>query len=153
MHVRAWAGPGPTAPTVVLLHGIVSSRYLVPTARELARSFRVLAPDLPGLGRTVATGPPLSVPEASDLVAAWMAVLGLEGSTVAGHSVGAQVAADLAARHPDLLARSFSPSLPWTGARSGAAQLGRWFAGAPTEPRLSTYWRPMSWPRSDQPGC
>lgn len=36
----------------------------------------------------------------ADLVPAWMAAWGREGSTVVGHSVGAQTAADLAARHP-----------------------------------------------------
>ena len=145
MHVRFWAGPGGAgAPTVVLLHGIVSSRYLVPTARELARSCRVMAPDLPGFGRTPATGPPLSVPEAADLVAAWMAASGLEGSTVAGHSVGAQVAADLAVRHADLVSHIVlaGPTAD-QGARSVIVQLGRWFANAPTEPpafnALATY--------------
>ena len=145
MHVRTWAGPGRAgAPTVVLLHGIVSSRYLVPTARELARSCRVVAPDLPGFGRTPATGRPLSIPEQADLVAAWMASSGLEGSTVAGHSVGAQVAADLAARHPGLASHIVlaGPTVDQRS-RSVGAQLGRWFANAPTEPpafnALATY--------------
>src|SRR5438067_13787370 len=36
---------------VVLVHGaVVSSRYMVPLARQLARDFRVWAPDLPGFG-------------------------------------------------------------------------------------------------------
>jgi 2-hydroxy-6-oxonona-2,4-dienedioate hydrolase len=145
MHVRTWAGPGRAgAPTVVLLHGIVSSRYLVPTARELARSCRVLAPDLPGFGRTPATGPPLSIPEQADLIAAWMAASGLEGSTVAGHSLGAQVAADLSARHPDLVSNIVlaGPTVDQR-ARSVGPQLGRWFANAPAEPpafnTLATY--------------
>ena len=145
MHVRTWAGPRRAgAPTVVLLHGIVSSRYLVPTARELARSCRVVAPDLPGFGRTPATGPPLSIPEQADLVGAWMAPSGLEGSTVAGHSLGAQVAADLAARHPDLASHIVlaGPTVDQRS-RSVGAQLGRWFANALTEPpafnALATY--------------
>ena len=134
--MRSWAGPGgPGAPTVVLLHGIVSSRYLVPTARELARSCQVLAPDLPGFGRTPATGPPLTIPEIADRVAAWMAASGLNSSTVAGHSVGAQVAADLAVRYPALVSHVVlaGPTVD-RGARSVAVQLGRWFANAPTEP-------------------
>ncbi len=38
-------------PPVVLVHGLgVSSRYMVPLASNLARSFSVYAPDLPGFG-------------------------------------------------------------------------------------------------------
>ena len=136
MHVRAWAGPrGPGAPTVILLHGIVSSRYLVPTGRYLARACKVLAPDLPGFGRSPATGPPLTIPEMADLVAAWMAASGLEGSTVAGHSVGAQAAAALAVRHPSSVGAVVlvGPTVDQR-ARNVAAQLGRWFANAPMEP-------------------
>ena len=33
---------------VVLVHGIITSRYLLPTVRELARFTRVLVRDLPG---------------------------------------------------------------------------------------------------------
>lgn len=140
MHVRLWTADGSRSRTVVLLHGIVSSRYLVPTARELARSCRVLAPDLPGFGRTPATGSPLM----ADRVAAWMATSGLKSSTVAGHSVGAQVAADLAVRHPGLVSHVVlaGPTVD-QGARSVAVQLGRWLANAPTEPpafnALATY--------------
>ena len=69
------------------------------------------------------------------LVAAWMAATGLTGSTVVGHSVGAQTAAELAARHPGTVAKLVlvGPTVD-RGARSAAAQLGRWLANAPAEP-------------------
>ena len=136
LHTRAWTGPGaPTAPTIVLLHGIVSSRYLVPTARRLAGSCKVVAPDLPGFGRTAATGRPMRVAEMADLVAAWMAASGLEDSTVVGHSVGAQTAASLAAHHPGAVRKLVlvGPTVD-QDARNVTAQIGRWLVNAPTEP-------------------
>ena len=144
-HVRSWAGPGgPDTPTVLLLHGIVSSRYLVPTGHQLAASCRVLAPDLPGFGRTPAMGPPAPISEMADLVAAWMAVAGLEGTTVVGHSVGAQIAAELAARHPGSVGKVvlIGPTVD-RHARSVANQVCRWFTNAAGEPprfnALATY--------------
>ncbi len=104
MHVRCWAGPGgPGARTVVLLHGIVSSRYLVPTARELARSRQVYGFRPAGVWPNATNRPAVDDLEMADLVAARMAASGLRSSTVAGHSVGAQVAADLAVHHPHLM--------------------------------------------------
>ncbi len=88
--------------------------------------------------------PAVEIGEMGDLVAAWMAASGLEGSAVAGHSVGAQVAADLAACHPDVVGHVVlaGPTVD-QGARSVAVQVGRWFANAPTEPptfnALATY--------------
>jgi pimeloyl-ACP methyl ester carboxylesterase len=73
-----------------------------------------------------------------------MATSRLEGSTVVGHSLGAQVAADLAARHPDLASHiALAGPTVDQRSRSVGAQLARWFANAPTEPpafnALATY--------------
>ncbi len=135
LHARLWSGPETSAtPPVVLLHGIVSSRCLVPTARQLAESCTVVAPDMPGFGRTPGRAP-LTISQTADLVANWMAASDLEGSTVVGHSVGAQTAADLAARHPGT-----ATGLVLVGptvdrqARSVLSLVRRWIANAPDEP-------------------
>src|SRR5215217_647908 len=55
VHARTWAGsPGEQRAPVVLVHGLgLSSRYLAPLGRRLAAlGHRVLAPDLPGFGRS-----------------------------------------------------------------------------------------------------
>jgi pimeloyl-ACP methyl ester carboxylesterase len=53
MHARVGGDPG-SRPPVVLIHGLViSSRYMVPTAAELAPLVRVYAVDLPGYGDSV----------------------------------------------------------------------------------------------------
>src|SRR5690554_522591 len=88
------AGAG--SETVVLIHGIgVSARYFGPLVRELARTHRVLAPDLPGFGRSPRPREVLSIEDH----AAVLAVLvtdhlggGRAGRPVlVGHSMGVQV--------------------------------------------------------------
>jgi pimeloyl-ACP methyl ester carboxylesterase len=89
----------PGGATHVLVHGIgVSARYLRRLARELAPEAHVLVPELPGFGRTPRLDHAPSVQELADGLAAARAVL-------TGHSMGAQVVAETARRHPDLAER------------------------------------------------
>ncbi len=108
MHARASEEPGPeTRPTVVLVHGlVVSSRYMVPVLERLALHYRVYAPDLPGFGKS--EGPPrtLDVAGLSDSLAAWMRAVHLESAVLVGNSVGCQIIADLALRHPERVERA-----------------------------------------------
>ena len=63
--------PHPT-PAVVLVHGqVISSLYMVPTARLLAEEFPVFAPDLPGFGRSGKPARVLDVPGMADALGAW----------------------------------------------------------------------------------
>lgn len=97
--------PSDSAP-VVLVHGIgVSSRYMVPTARALAPSFRVAAPDLPGWGRSEKPGRALRIPELADVLAEWMEALGIPNATLVGNSMGCQLVVDLAVRRPERVER------------------------------------------------
>ncbi len=54
MHARVSEDRSPEGrPAVILVHGlVVSSRYMVPTLRQLAPHYRVYAPDLPGFGKS-----------------------------------------------------------------------------------------------------
>ena len=91
-------------PTVVLVHGlIVSSRYMVPTQKELARHYRIYAPDLPGFGKSEKPSLTLDVTGLSDALSAWMDAVGLEGAVLVGNSMGCQVIANLAVRRPELV--------------------------------------------------
>lgn len=86
---------------VVLVHGLgVSNRYLVPSLRAFARDHRVFAPDLPGVGRSSKAEHALSMTELADGLRDWMDVVGVGPAVVVGHSLGCQVVAQLAARHP-----------------------------------------------------
>ncbi|MGH8738168.1 MAG: alpha/beta fold hydrolase, partial [Burkholderiales bacterium] len=91
----------PARPTIVFLHGAgldhswfgLQSRYFGYHGRN------VLALDLPGHGRS--EGPPLaSVAEAADWVARLLDMLGLGKAALIGHSMGALIALECAARHP-----------------------------------------------------
>jgi pimeloyl-ACP methyl ester carboxylesterase len=83
-------------------------------ARYFARhGRRVLAPDLPGHGRS--EGPPLgAIVDLSDWLARLLDAAGVESVAVAGHSMGALVAFDFAARHRDRCRAIalLGPSLP-----------------------------------------
>lgn len=87
---------------MVLVHGLViSSLYMVPTAQRLAPFMRVLAPDLPGFGRSVKPSATLDVRGLADALREWMDVCGLSRVVLVGNSLGCQVIVDLLSRRPD----------------------------------------------------
>jgi len=136
MHARVALGAGPDAPAVVLVHGLsVSSRYMVPLARELARDFRVFAPDLPGTGLSATPCAEPDVPALARALAAWMEKSRIERAALVGNSLGCQVIAELGVTRPDLVARAVLQG-PTTdpGARRAIWQLLRWMACGALEP-------------------
>ncbi|HSP79629.1 MAG TPA: alpha/beta hydrolase [Myxococcaceae bacterium] len=137
IHHRASTHPvPPDAPTVVLVHGmVVSSRYMVPTLLLLARSARVLAPDLPGYG--LSDDPPRPLKDVSalaDALAEWMEAAGLERAVLLGNSLGCQTLAAFGVRHPErteglvLQGPTTDPE-----ARTAWKQIARWLANGPRE--------------------
>ena len=92
----------PTRPAVIFLHGAGFDRT---TWRLQTRFFAhhgksVLAVDFPGHGWS--QGKPLeSVAAMADWTAKLIAAAGLKNAALVGHSMGALVALDCAARHPD----------------------------------------------------
>ncbi len=108
VHARVTVDPVPEgSPAVVLVHGlVVSSRYMIPTAQQLAPHHGVYVPDLPGFGRSEKPPSVLDVAGLSDSLAAWMETVGLRSAVLVGNSVGCQVVADLALRHPERVERA-----------------------------------------------
>ena len=95
-------GEGPEA--VLLVHGIgVSWRYFRPLVAELTATSRVLAPDVVGFGASARPRAVLTIPEHAAVLADLLDVLGLRHVVVLGHSLGAQVATELAVIRPDLV--------------------------------------------------
>lgn len=89
-------------PPVVLLHGYgVSGTYMLPLARQLAGSFTVLVPDLPGQGRSEPRPGLRSVPALARALEAWLDAAGLEQPAFAANSLGCQVVTELAVREPE----------------------------------------------------
>jgi pimeloyl-ACP methyl ester carboxylesterase len=94
-------------PAVVLVHGLgVSSRYMVPTARQLAPQYRVYAPDLPGFGKSAKPSHVLNIAELTDALVAWMGSVGLDRAVMLGNSMGCQIIADCAVRYPKCVERA-----------------------------------------------
>jgi pimeloyl-ACP methyl ester carboxylesterase len=90
--------------TVVLVHGLggAASNW-VEVAPSLARTRRVIVPDLPGHG---GSSPPAAAPNLNpfaDRVAGVLERESVPAATVVGHSFGASVALRLAMRHPRLV--------------------------------------------------
>lgn len=137
MHARVWERAG--APAVVLVPGLgMSGRYTAPTAALLAERWRVLAPDLPGFGRSDKPPHALDVPELAQSLAAWIEALRLRGATLVGNSFGCQVIAQLATSDPGILAQAagivmIAPTIE-PGARQTWRQLLRFTHTALVEP-------------------
>jgi 2-hydroxy-6-oxonona-2,4-dienedioate hydrolase len=101
VRTRVWAAPSPEAPLAVLVHGfVISSRYLVPTGDLLAAHARVEAPDLPGFGRSGKPHDMLDIDGLADALARWMDERGHDRAHLLGNSMGCQVIAAFAQRHP-----------------------------------------------------
>ena len=91
----------PALPTVVLVHGALNDHLVwAQHSRALAaRGFAVLAPDLPGHGRS--SGPALrSVEALADWLLALLDAAGVTRALLAGHSMGALVVLEAAHRAP-----------------------------------------------------
>jgi len=114
---------------------VVSGRYMLPTLRHLAPSCKVYAPDLPGFGRSEKPPRVLDVAALSDALARWMGAVGLGSAALVGNSLGCQIVADLAARHPELVGWIVlqGPTMD-PRARSVPRQMARILLDAPREP-------------------
>ncbi|MFI6863196.1 alpha/beta fold hydrolase [Streptomyces sp. NPDC050421] len=97
-----WPATDPDAPTVVALHGITANALSWgPVARLLAGRVTLIAPDLRGRAGSSALPGPYGIAAHTDDIAALTEALGLDRVVLAGHSMGAFVAALAAVRHPD----------------------------------------------------
>ena len=114
-------------PGIVFLHGAgMDHTVWVMAARHFARKgFCVVAPDLPGHGRS--GGQPLASVEAmADWLGELLAVLGVTEARVVGHSLGALIAYTFCAGQPELCRRlvllGMSAPMPVAAAMLAAAQ-------------------------------
>ena len=88
-------------PTVVFIHGVLNdhSVWILQTRWFAHHGWNVLAIDLPGHCRSEGE-PPRSVEEAAEFVLALLAAAKVESAALVGHSFGALVALEAAARAP-----------------------------------------------------
>lgn len=93
-------GDGPH--TYLLLHGIGMGRSVYLDIVQRLEG-RVIALDLPGFGEAPEPTRTLTMERHADLVAAYLQHVDSGPVVVIGHSMGSQIAAELAARHPSLV--------------------------------------------------
>src|SRR5580704_15856789 len=92
----------PSLPAVVLLHGagFDHSTWALHSRWFAHHGYSVLAPDLPGHGRSA--GQPLpTIADMADWTAALLDAAGARQARLVGHSMGSLIALETAARHPD----------------------------------------------------
>jgi pimeloyl-ACP methyl ester carboxylesterase len=100
LRTHAWVrGSGPP---LVIVPGLGCASWMyVRVSRELARSRTVYAYDPPGHGDSQGLPHlPDCIEQLTDHLAAWLELAGLKGAPIFGHSLGGEVAFDLAARYP-----------------------------------------------------
>jgi len=87
----------PAKPTAIFIHGVLNdhSVWILQTRSLAHHGWNVLAPDLPGHGRS-AGDPPTSVEAASAFVLALMDAAGVDKAALVGHSFGALIALETA---------------------------------------------------------
>jgi pimeloyl-ACP methyl ester carboxylesterase len=95
-------GGGGDAPPVIAIHGITStSRSWLAIARALGERASLIALDLRGRGRSNTLPPPYGIDAHVRDVIAVLDHFGLPRAVIAGHSLGAYIAARLATLHPE----------------------------------------------------
>jgi pimeloyl-ACP methyl ester carboxylesterase/CRP-like cAMP-binding protein len=99
------SGPA-NGPLAVLIHGWSSSSFTwKPILPALNRRYRCLAIDLPGFGKSEPPREAPTIPGYADMVARIIEYASDRSALLLGHSMGGQIAATLALRHPMLVDR------------------------------------------------
>lgn len=112
-------------PTFVLVHGIgVNSKYFLDLAHNLVAYGDVVSMDLPGFGSTTRPDHPLSIAGFAAVVHWVMRYEEVKNPVVLGHSMGAQVVTELAARDPKWVDRIMLIGPPVNAAERTAIQVG-----------------------------
>jgi pimeloyl-ACP methyl ester carboxylesterase len=92
----------PSLPAVVMLHGagFDHSTWALHSRWFAHHGYSVLAPDLPGHGRSLGEALP-SIAEMADWTAALLDATGASKAKLVGHSMGSLIALETSARHPE----------------------------------------------------
>ncbi|WP_460705217.1 alpha/beta fold hydrolase [Luteococcus sediminum] len=103
---RVWDLParaGDPAPVFVLLHGLgTASRLYHHTVHHLRPHGRILVVNMPGFGDLARPQGPMGIADFAESIGRVLARMGIEAPVLVGHSMGTQVAVELARQHQHL---------------------------------------------------
>ena len=133
------AGSGPP---LLFLHGVGNVQPGDPFLARLAGTHRVIAPRLPGFGESSGTEHLLDLHDLLYYELDLLDTLGLRDLPVVGHSLGAMVAAELAALQPERF-RALALIAPM-GLWNPAYPVADFFAMSPVQLAAATYHDPES---------
>ncbi|MFT3808218.1 alpha/beta fold hydrolase [Arenimonas sp.] len=124
-HRWSYLQAGQDGPLVVLVHGFTGSKEnWLPLMRELAKTHRVIAPDLPGWGESERqAGADYGPLAQAQRLQEFLAKLPGKPALLVGHSMGGQIVGLLAARQADIADRLVLMSS--AGVRFNENQFGR----------------------------
>lgn len=113
IQIHFWYNEADKQP-VILLHGITDNGMCWNRlANELAGQYRLYLLDARGHGKSDKPRGDYSYPAMADDVASLVASLDIHQPIVIGHSMGAQTAAVLGARHPGIASKLILEDPPW----------------------------------------
>jgi pimeloyl-ACP methyl ester carboxylesterase len=129
-----------SGPTVVLIHGMInSSRHWEDVALRLADRHRVIAPDLIGHGDSATPRGDYSLGAHAASIRDLLATIGVERSTIVGHSLGGGVAMQFFYQFPQRTERLVLISSGGLGAEVSPLLRGAAVPGAATLLRLAAH--------------
>lgn len=102
-HYYRQSGQGPD---VIIIHGLTGNQmgwHLCGVVAEASRNFRVTTYDLRGHGLSDTPASEYTSADMAEDLAALMHALRIDSAIVVGHSYGAAIAMQLAARHPEMV--------------------------------------------------
>src|SRR5919198_4190353 len=138
------AGEGPA---LVLLHGLSATHFTWEhTIPAFADRWRVVAPDLPGHGRSAKPDAPYSIDFYAGVIRSLGRVLGIDEAVVVGNSLGGQIAVELGLSYP-VWTRALVLVAPAGGFGTGVQAL-RWAIAAAARPQLLRIALPWALDRS-----
>ncbi len=128
-----------SGPTVVLIHGMInSSRHWEAVATRLARTHRVIAPDLIGHGDAATPRGDYSLGAHAAMIRDLLATVGVERATIVGHSLGGGVAMQFFYQFPQRTERLVLISSGGLGREVSPLLRGAALPGSATLLRLAT---------------
>lgn len=96
----------PSSPLpIVMVHGLGSSQnYWMPVISQLASTYRCIALDSYGAGRSKSNGEKVTLEGLAEDVIGLMDSLSIQKAIIAGHSMGGTITCIIASQHPERVA-------------------------------------------------